>query len=395
MNFIKRRRLLVEKIKGQFEIKDGVILLFSGIEDHRFSFRQESNFYYLTGITEPGVALCLYLDGREVIYTPSYERNRGDWVENSSSFDKNMEIKELGSSCSAYWLGPFFNKDNYQNLISDLSVEKNLFSILNRSVDTNFSSIYRFDCISSLLGNKNINDISDIVTKMRRKKSDHEIDLISKASEVTCKAHKLVAQVIKDGLYERDIQAEIVSCFIKNGAREAFPSIVASGKSSTVLHYTSKDGSINNGDSVVVDIGAELDYYCADITRTYFVGNQTSQRQKDIYNAVLEVQGYVEGLAKPGMFLANKQEPERSLHHLAVKFLEGKGLAEYFVHGIGHFMGLDVHDVGDYNQELTEGDVITIEPGIYIPKEGLGVRIEDDFVLTENGCRCLSCKLEK
>ena len=178
-------------------------------------------------------------------------------------------------------------------------------------------------------------------------------------------------------------------------ARTSFPSIVAGGKNSTVLHYHENSGTLRNGDLVVVDIGAEYNNYCADLTRTYPVSGTFSKRQKEIYEVVLATQEYIASRAKPGMWLKNKDNVEQSLHHLAVKFLAQSGYDKYFPHGIGHFLGLDVHDVGDYTVPLQEGDVITIEPGIYIAEESIGIRIEDNYWITKDGAVCLSENLPK
>jgi Xaa-Pro aminopeptidase len=178
-------------------------------------------------------------------------------------------------------------------------------------------------------------------------------------------------------------------------ARPAFPSIVASGKNGTVLHYNENKGALKDGELVVIDIGAELENYCADLTRTYPVSGSFTKRQKELYTLVLETQTYVAEQAKPGIWLKNPDKPDQSLHHLAYKFLEKRGYAKYFPHGIGHYLGLDVHDVGSYSEPLHEGDVITIEPGIYIPEESIGIRIEDNYWITKNGSVCLSENLPK
>ena len=136
---------------------------------------------------------------------------------------------------------------------------------------------------------------------------------------------------------------------------------MATGKNATILHYTANTSAMKKGDLVVVDIGAAFDGYCADLTRTYPVSGKFSKRQRELYNLVLDAQTYIADLAKPGMYLNNSDEPERSLHHLAQSFLKKHGYDQYFVHGIGHFLGLDVHDVGNVKEPLKENDVFTIE----------------------------------
>ena len=238
-------------------------------------------------------------------------------------------------------------------------------------------------------------DISDSVAQMRRKKDVHEIEQLYKAIEITQMAHEAAAQAITDGVTECEVQAGLEYIMIGSCTRPAFPSIVASGKNGTILHYTDNNTTITNGDLVVVDIGAEYNGYCADLTRTYPVSGTFTERQLELYNLVLEAQKYIKNIAQPGYWLNNKEKPEKSLHHLAKKFFTEKGYGEYFTHGIGHFLGLDVHDVGDYTQPLQEGDVITIEPGLYIPEENIGIRIEDDYWILKDGIICLSEYLPK
>jgi Xaa-Pro aminopeptidase len=139
-----------------------------------------------------------------------------------------------------------------------------------------------------------------------------------------------------------------------------------------------------------VDIGARVNGYCADISRTFVVDSFMSVRQQYIFDVVSECQRYIASQAKPGIFLRNAKEQDQSLHHMAVRFFAEHNLESYFPHSIGHYLGLDVHDVGDYNSPLREGDVITIEPGIYISDEYLGIRVEDDFYVLSNGVIPLS-----
>jgi Xaa-Pro aminopeptidase len=222
-----------------------------------------------------------------------------------------------------------------------------------------------------------------------------EIEQIYRAIEITELAHESAVGAIKNGVLEAEVQASLEYMMIASHARTSFPSIVASGKNGTVLHYNQNTGTLKDGDLVVVDIGAEFENYCADLTRTYPVSGTFNKRQKELYTIVLETQNYIASLAKPGMWLKNKDKADKSLHHLAVKFLATRGYDKYFPHGIGHFLGLDVHDVGNYDEPLHEGDVITIEPGIYIPEESIGIRIEDNYWITKDGALCLSEHLPK
>jgi Xaa-Pro aminopeptidase len=207
--------------------------------------------------------------------------------------------------------------------------------------------------------------------------------------------HESVFQTLAIDKIENEIQAGIEYVFIASGADLAFPCIVGSGKNSTILHYMANNKKINQGDLVLVDIGAQFDHYCGDITRTYPVSGKFTKRQREIYDIVLETQEYIENIARPGLWLSNKDKPQESLNHLAKEFMKEKGYEKYFLHGIGHFVGLDVHDVGDSLEPLKPGDVITIEPGIYIAEENIGVRIEDNYWIVEDGIVCLSEQLPK
>jgi Xaa-Pro aminopeptidase len=238
-------------------------------------------------------------------------------------------------------------------------------------------------------------DIAPLVAQQRRVKDMREIELMYSAVEITMMAQEAAARAIQDDVLECEVQASLEYIFTASGARASFPSIVGSGKNSTVLHYTVNSGTMKKGDLVVVDIGAEYQRYAADLTRTYPVSGTFTPRQREVYNLVLETQEYIASIAKPGYWLNNKEMPEKSLNHLARAFLAKKGYDQYFMHGIGHFLGLDVHDVGDYTRPLQEGDVFTIEPGIYIASESLGVRIEDNYWVVKDGVVCLSEQLPK
>ena len=417
--FKKRREQVLSFLRQEHpEIKKGMVILFANFENDRIIFRQESSFYYLTGIIEPGAILLLYLDGTEVLYLPNYGGLREKWTTTCLQAEKDLkklaenlevsEIRNLGQSCNDYFFSPIFTKEKYDNFLIDidnflqnsLSQEKQtgIFTILD-GMSYRYSTqirLYRillefFPVINSIT-----RDLAPLVHYLRRFKSEYEIDLIYKAIQITSIAHESAAQVIFPGRFEYEVQAIIESVFTQAGAMgPAFPSIIASGKNSTIIHYTKRDKKLEKGDLVVVDIGAEYDYYAADLTRTYPVSGKFTKRQLEIYNIVLQAQAYIESVAKPGMFLNNPKDVEKSLNHLAIQFFANKKLDKYFAHGIGHFLGLDVHDVSDNIYPISPGDVFTIEPGLYIPEEDLGIRIEDDYLMTDKGVICLSYQLPR
>ncbi len=408
--FKHRRDMLLQILKDENpEIKNGLLVLFGNFENDRYAFRQESSFYYLTGITEPGAVLFSYIDGREVLYLPEFSGNRNQWVNTTVGINEETakqvlvdEVKPLGLANKGYSVTPNVDQNMYMNILNDLSDfikhDAKVFTLLDKPTTEYFYRThilgyltYQFPNLSSIL-----DDCSYIVDELRRVKDDYELDCMNKATQITGMAHEAAASIIMPGKSEFEIQAMIESVFTMMGAsRPAFPSIVATGKNTTILHYMDRDQELKDGDLVVIDIGAEFKHYAADITRTYPVNGKFTDRQKEVYNAVLETQQYIESVAAPGMFINNPQEHEKSLHHLAVNHLKKLGYDKYFVHGIGHYLGLEVHDVGDPLMQLEEGVVITIEPGIYIPEENLGVRIEDDYVIVEGGCVQLNETLPK
>ncbi len=407
--FALRRKELIKRVKEQFKNAQGKIVLFAGFEKECAAFRQESSFYYFTGIEEPGVALVIDLESEKIaLYVPNCVENRSQWmfseiplVQDNADKLKLDVITVLGNACTGYQFHPFFPKEEYTHMLQLLAdvvkQDKTIFTLNPNNASEYAEQRLVLERLNSFVPNikNHIKDISPIVARMRRVKDMQEIEQLYKAVEITILAQEAAAQAITDGVTECEVQASLEYMMTGSCARTSFPSIVASGKNSTVLHYTRNSGTMKNGDLVVVDIGADAGYYCADLTRTYPVSGTFTKRQKEIYNMVLETQEYIASIAKPGMWLSNKEHEDKSLNHLARKYLAKKGYDKYFPHGIGHFLGLDVHDVGDYKEPLQEGDVITIEPGIYIPEEQIGIRIEDDYWIVKDGAVCLSDGLPK
>lgn len=409
--FMARRHTLCQKIKAAYpEQSNGLLVLFADFEKERMRFRQESSFYYLTGITEPAVAIIIDLATEQTtLYIPHYSTDRAQWmpselierIKQNPAYAGIDTIAYKGSTVNGYQMFPFFHSDEYKGLVKKLAdaVDKKraLFTLYPNNTYAYFDQrfiLLRLQQIIPELTNALV-DISAEVASMRRVKNMYEIEALFGAIEVTAIAHEAAAEVIAQGRLESEVQAHIEYVMTASHGRPSFPSIVASGQNSTVLHYNQNNGIMTNGDVVVVDIGTELNYYCADITRTYPVSGTFTRRQKEVYSVVLETQEYIAEIAKPGYWLNNKEQPEQSLQHLAKAFLKKHNYENYFMHGIGHFLGLDVHDVGDSCVPLQEGDVFTIEPGIYIAAEALGIRIEDNYWMTENGAVCLSESLPK
>ena len=393
----ERRQRLAQMAPG------AVILVLAGFENERNAFLQSSSFFYLTGISEPGVALLIYPDGTSSLFIPQTNGLRAKWVAGTIT-PQNAEnlgierIEYLGTVISGYEPKVFIKAENYANLLGELQrvVEQGL-----KLLAVDLGQLEPQTVIAQLVGfnpklKLSLGDASSLVAQLRRTKSDLELDHLYQAIEVTNLAQEAAATSIFPGAMECEVQAALEYVFTSSGCGIAFPSIVGSGKNSTVLHYNQNSAAMQDGDLVVVDIGARYRGYCADITRTYPVNGKFTERQLEIYELVLKTQAYVAELAMPGMWLSNAASPEQSLVHLAREFMrEHGGYDQYFIHGIGHYLGLDTHDVGDTTTPLQPGDVFTIEPGIYISEEKLGVRIEDNYWMTEKGVVCLSESIAK
>jgi Xaa-Pro aminopeptidase len=407
LEFKERREKLLKLIKDEYQTEKGAIVLFGSFELPASKFKQESSFYYFTGINEPGSVLFMSLDGNTKLLVPN-AATRLHWV--SGCIDPKSckpedigfnNLDYVGQPISGFEFSPFFSQSEVSTLLDLIKLTINdggkIFT-LNPDNQTQYFQqrfiLERLNSFMPILQNNSI-DISPLAAQLRRVKSKKEIEAIYKAIDITIMGHEAAIQVIADGKNEAEVQAAIEYVFTSSKAQLAFASIVGSGKNSTVLHYTANNKELKKGELVVVDIGAEFEHYCGDITRTYPVSGKFSKRQKEVYELVLSAQEYIASLAKPGMWLSNKEHPDKSLNHLTREFFKERGYDKYFLHSLGHFLGLDVHDVGNFIEPLRPGDVITIEPGLYIDEENLGVRIEDNYWIVEDGSICLSENLPK
>ena len=391
-----RQERLLSMVAEQFGTT-GIVLLFANTDFANEPFVQESSFYYLTGLQESGLVCELSFDGNTQLYYPAYTSKRSQWIlsENShiDTFVMQSGAKKvpLGNPIAGYQTSVLFEQKQYQALIDQLNEVIAQGGYIATLFPSSVTSYVQQQLIIQRLSEyvphlkKQIKDISPLLALLRRTKDEHEYALMIEAAEITIQAHQAAAQEIQAGVSEKIVEMIITSCMHDAQAKHAFLPIIASGVNGTILHYTQNSDVLKDGDLVVIDIGAQYEHYCADVTRTYPVSGTFSKRQKELYEIVLETQRYVESCARPGVWLNNKEKPQESLNHLAQMFLAQKGYAQYFPHGIGHYLGLDTHDVGDYSTPLQVGDVITIEPGIYIPEEKFGIRIEDDVVIQPNG----------
>jgi Xaa-Pro aminopeptidase len=376
-------------------------------------FRQDSDFYYLTGWNEPGAALLVVSPNigddlhssrsyREVLFLPTRnlraERFTGAKLDAASPDAPKIagvdEVRPLTDLPAI--LGTLFKSDRY--------LEHSLWSQPDnqhaRALAAWTATTLSTESAAGLL------NITDLTSALRSLKEPAELDLLHKASDASVKAQLAMIAAIHPGMTERAAAGIIISTLMANGCeRPSYASIVGSGPNSTVLHYSENSRTMQAGDVLLVDAAGEYSMYASDITRTMPVNGHFTARQREVYEVVLGAQTAAMNAFAAGRSHINDPEhryPD-SLDTIAFNYmnahgkdLQGEGLGKYFIHGIGHLVGIDVHDPWDYTKPIEKGMVFTIEPGIYLPDEKLGVRIEDDYYVKPDGTlECLTCALPK
>jgi Xaa-Pro aminopeptidase len=364
---------------------DGVVLLAARTEgrDEVFRVDQEPNFYYLTGWSDPDARL-LITPSREILFLPHHNQRRELYMGKRASAE-DSDVHALTGFEDVLPIEKF-----EAELDQALSANEKEYALLNSPFSDKLKSLYPF---------RDISDAAPVIAKLRMKKSAAELAAIQHATDVTLEAHRAAWKRMASGIYEYQLEATLVNTFLENGCEGvSYAPIVGSGPNSTVLHYSSNHRRADRGEVVVIDSAAQCDGYASDITRTSPIGGKFSPRQREIYEIVLGAQNAAIAAAKPGIRLSG---PTDSLTRIAKDYMDAHGkdlhgapLGKYFIHGIGHQVGLQVHDA-DAGGPLEAGMVVTIEPGIYIPEENIGVRIEDVILVTENGAKLLSAALPR
>ncbi len=364
---------------------DGTMVLFGRTvgQDEVFGFVQESNFYYLTGWTQPNGVLLLtkdeeilflpHHDVRMEIFTGHHPSAEDPDVKSVTGFDQVMPIEKLESQLAR----AMESSEKVYTLPHEPGAEK----------------------LNAFLAMRSTSDAQPLIAKLRVKKSPAEIAAIQHATDVSIEGHRATWKRLAAGLYEYQLAATFTDAIMEAGCeRHAYAPIVGSGPNSTVLHYSSNRRRMDRGEVVVMDAAAECSYYASDITRTVPVGGKFSARERELYEIVLGAQKAALAATKPGARMSGEGNTLNKIARDYIdshgKDLHGEKLGKYFTHGLGHPVGIDVHDV-NYPGPLEAGMVITLEPGIYIPEENIGIRIEDVVLVTENGAKVLSAALPK
>ena len=400
----QRRVALTEKLHG------GVAILFAAEEPvlDFMPYRQDEDFYYLTGWNEPGAALVVIAGTpsaaatetsparaaqsyREILFLPT----RNPRIEKYTGEKMDAATTGVATVTGVDEVLPMVEMPAVLNSLvaADRSRLRNLWA---EEGSTQAKALVGFTALTLGVGDAPwTRDVAEPTMTLRAVKSPAELDLLKKASDASIAAQLAEMKAVRPGVTERKVAGVITEKLMEDGCeRVSYAPIVGSGKNSTTLHYSENSATMKAGDVVVIDAAGEYSMYASDITRTLPVGGHFTARQREIYDIVLGAQraaaaAFVAGKSKIND--PNHKEPD-SLDQVAFDYvnahgkdLHGQPLGQYMVHGLGHLVGIDVHDPWDYTKPLDKGMVFTIEPGIYLPEEGIGVRIEDVFYVDPQG----------
>ncbi len=423
----QRREALMSKIGGGTAIFRSAPMAVMH-NDVEYAYRQDSDFFYLTGFNEPEAVAVLaphHEEHKFILFVQPKDISKEVWTGYVTGVDAAKEqygadeaypISELDEKLPQYLI-------NADKIYYHLGRDKPF----NETVLTHYQRLLRtYPKRGS--GPTGIQDTCTILHGMRLVKSESELELMQKAADIAVEAHKLAQEIAKPGVYEYEVQAEMEHIFRKRGGLgPAYPSIVASGANSCILHYIENNRQMQDGDLLLIDAGCSYDYYNSDITRTFPVSGKFTKEQRILYELVLDAQKQAIAQVKPGNAYSSIHDTAlrvlvEGMVELGIlkgevdKLIEEEKYKPYYMHRTGHWLGLDVHDVGVYQHGednpliLQPGQVLTVEPGIYIlpgakPAEeqpqveakwmGIGIRIEDDVLVTATGCKVLTAGVPK
>lgn len=378
---------------------NSVCVLFSGMPkrksaDMDYPFFANRNFYYLTGIEQEGSALIIRKIDSKVICLKLLITTRNKLFERWNGLRLSKEQASLNSGIYdvEYAEGLDYKLDKIMD-----GYEGKLF--IDGDADSS-SNAWLANYISNRGYAYEMSDIQSIFSEIRAIKSKYEISMIRKAIDITGEGIKQILKKTKPGMKEYQVAAIFEYFLAMNGAGEpSFKSIVASGSAFNYLHYPDLKEKIIEGDMILIDLGARVGGLCSDISRAFPANGKFTENQLAIYNAVRECQKAAFNTIKPGVYikdinLACMQSAAKSLIKLGILYKE-EDVADYYWHNVSHHLGLDVHDVISKDVILEKGMVITVEPGIYVPEWNVGLRIEDDVLVTDDGCEILSASIPR
>lgn len=406
--YIKNR----EKLRKELKPNSIVVLNSNDImptnADGTMNFRQNNDLLYLSGIDQEESILVLYPDfhhkkHREILFLKETNEHIAIWE--GHKFTKE-EAKELSGVENVYWLSSF--KQIFNTLMAEaehiyLNTNEHIRAVV--EVETRDARFVKW-CKEHYPLHK-YERLAPEMHKLRAIKSHEEIEALQHACDITAAAFDRILKFVKPGVMEYEIEAEYIHEFVRNRSRGfGYTPIIASGRNACVLHYIANNAKCHDGDVLLMDVGAEYANYSADLSRSIPVNGKFSKRQKDVYNAVLRVQRESMKMLRPGNVIPEYHEEvgkimESELLGLGLidttdiknQSKENPAYKKYFMHGTSHHLGLDVHDVGNVYRKMEPGMVFTVEPGIYILEENLGIRLENDVVITADGINDLMEKI--
>ena len=399
--YIENRNRLMKNIEN-----NSMVLLFAGkpckkTGDELYEFTPNRNFYYLTGIQEEEhiVVLSKVKDiVNEKLFLKDLDLPKEMW---SGKTLRDNEGKEISGIEDVVYMKDF---NSHINRLINGSEEINLYLDLDREAIDEADSIANIFVkeIRDKYPQVIVKNLSSKIAPLRMIKSEQEIAEMKKAIEITIEGVKALMKNAKAGMREYELEAYFdFECKTKGVKDLAFRTIAAAGKNATILHYVENNSELKDGDLILFDLGAQWNLYNADITRAFPVNGKFTERQKEVYEAVLRVNKAVIQRIKPGVDSKELNAWSRDL--IAEECIklgiikEKEEVSKYYWHSIGHNLGLDTHDLGMHGREFifTEGMVFTVEPGIYISEEAIGIRIEDDILVTKDGCEVLTKNMIK
>jgi Xaa-Pro aminopeptidase len=405
MEFAARRTALAHHLTDH-----SVLLLHAGVAKHRsqdsyFSFEVSRNFFYLTGITQAGTILLLHKkDDANLTATLFIEAS--DPIK--AKWDGAVLTKEEASSISGIEVANIRYLHEYDGVFQSLTVHSRLgvppinkvyLDLFRLKGNENPDAVQAAQAMQQTYPELTIENANALFATLRNVKSSSEVEAIEHAIAINHKGLEAAWAATSSATSELDLFADYTASLLRQASSESFNTIVASGHNATILHYHENNQPLGDNDLILMDCGAIYQTYNSDITRTWPKNGVFSARQQALYQLVLEVNKACIDMAKPGVTwqelnLFAKDHLAKGLVRLGVMETEAE-VGDYYYHSIGHHLGLDVHDAGVYSTPLEAGNVITIEPGIYIAKEKIGIRIEDDILITNTGSKNLSSAIPK
>lgn len=401
--FIENRKRFVQKMKPNsiaiFNSNDEV----PSNGDAIYRFQQNSDLYWLTGIEQEDTMVIFFPDNpdvrfREVLVLVRPNEMKEKW---DGKRLRDEEAKAISGMARVVWLDSLEGAlQQWIHLADTIYLNTNENDRKGSLLETRD---YRYaEAMKARYPLHNYERSAKIMKELRGIKTKEEVEVLKVAVDITHKAFSRVMKFIKPGVFEHEIEAEIVHEFLRNRARgEAYGSIIASGDRARTLHYISNNAECKDGELILMDFGANYGGYCADLTRTIPVNGKFSKRQREVYNACLHLHNHAKGILKPGISIVdytNKVGDEATKQFLKIGLLkkedlknenrddlESRPFRKYLYHGISHHLGIDVHDLGTRTAPIRPGMMFTIEPGIYIEEEQMGVRIENNVWITKGG----------